>query len=137
MGMPQQFYYKKNRLQQIRGFCYVVQTGSMLKCARKMGLTQGAITLQIQSLERDLGIKLFDRSGKEIKLTKSGEMFYDHAISSLQKMDSLFESFASINSKKSLTQLVLVAILSSSTSCQNVSNNLKHYIRKLSLKLKI
>jgi len=100
MGMPQQFYYKKNRLQQLRGFCYVVQTGSMLKCARKMGLTQGAITLQIQSLERDLGIKLFDRSGKEIKLTKSGEMFYDHAISSLQKMDSLFESFASINSKK-------------------------------------
>ena len=62
MGLPKQFYYKKNRLQQLRGFCYAAQMGSMLKCANKMGLTQGAITLQIQSLERDLGIKLFERN---------------------------------------------------------------------------
>ncbi len=100
MSLPKQFYYKKNRLQQVRGFCYVVQTGSMLKCAEKMGLTPGAITLQIQSLERDLKIKLFERSGKEIKLTKSGKMFYDYAISSLQKMESLFESFTNIASEK-------------------------------------
>ena len=93
MGLPKQFYYKKNRLQQIRGFCYVVQTGSISKCAEKLCLTQGAITLQIQSLERDLGIKLFERKGNRIKLTKNGETFYAHAISSLQKMESLFESF--------------------------------------------
>lgn len=100
MGLPKQFYYKKNRFQQVRGFCYVVQTGSISKCAEKMGLTQGAITLQIQSLERDLKIKLFDRNGKEMKLTKAGKMFYDHAVSSLQKMESLFESFSNINSEK-------------------------------------
>ncbi len=105
MGLPRQFYYKKNRLQQVRGFCYVVQTGSMLKCAEKMGLTPGAITLQIQSLERDLKIKLFERSGKEIKLTKNGKMFYDYAISSLQKMESLFENFASIASEKKLNSI--------------------------------
>ncbi len=105
MTLPKQFYYKKNRLQQVRGFCYVVQTGSMLKCAEKMGLTPGAITLQIQSLERDLRIKLFERSGKEIKLTKNGKMFYDYAIASLQKMESLFESFASITSEKKLNSI--------------------------------
>ncbi|MES2677471.1 MAG: LysR family transcriptional regulator [Pseudomonadota bacterium] len=105
MSLPKQFYYKKNRLQQLRGFCYVVQTGSMLKCAEKMGLTPGAITLQIQSLERDLKIKLFERNGKEIKLTKSGKMFYDHAIISLQKMESLFESFTNIASEKKLNSI--------------------------------
>jgi len=93
MSLPKQFYYKKNRLQQLRGFCYAVQTGSILKCAEKMGLTLGAITLQIQSLERDLGVKLFEKNGKKIKLTKNGETFYAHAIPSLQKMESLFESF--------------------------------------------
>jgi DNA-binding transcriptional LysR family regulator len=102
MTLPKQFYYKKNRLQQVRGFCYAVQTGSMSKCAEKMGLTKAAITVQIQSLERDLGIKLFDRNGKDVKLTKNGEMFYEYAVSSLQKMDSLFENFvASSAGKKS------------------------------------
>jgi DNA-binding transcriptional LysR family regulator len=105
MTLPKQFYYKKNRLQQVRGFCYVVQTGSMLKCAQKMGLTQGAITLLVQSLERDLGIKLFQRNGRDIKPTKEGEMFYHHAILSLQKMDSLFESFAQSNSEKKLSSI--------------------------------
>jgi len=105
MPLPKQFYYKKNRLQQVRGFCYAVQTGSMLKCAEKMGLTPGAITLQIQSLERDLKIKLFERVGKEIKLTKSGKMFYDYAITSLQKMESLFESFTNITSEKKLNSI--------------------------------
>jgi DNA-binding transcriptional LysR family regulator len=105
MGLPKQFYYKKNRLQQVRGFCYVVQTGSMLKCAEKMGLTPGAITLQIQSLERDLKIKLFERNGKEIKLTKDGQMFYNYAISSLQKMESLFENFANIAFEKKLNSI--------------------------------
>lgn len=105
MGLPRQFYYKKNRLQQVRGFCYVVQTGSISKCAEKMGLTQGAVTLQIQSLERDLKMELFDRNGREMKLTKTGKMFYDHAVSTLQKMESLFESFANINSEKKLNSI--------------------------------
>lgn len=93
MTLPKQFYYKKNRLQQVRGFCSVVQEGNMAKAARKMGLTQGAITLQIQSLERDLNIDLFERNNKGSKLSDAGREFYDHAIGSLQNMESLFETF--------------------------------------------
>jgi len=36
--LPKQFYYKRNRLQQIKGFCYTVQSGSMIKSAARMGL---------------------------------------------------------------------------------------------------
>jgi len=100
MSLSKQFYYKNNRLQQLRGFCYAVQTGSMAKCAEKLGLSQSAITLQIQSLERDLETKLFKRNGKEIKLTEDGKEFYDYAIPVLQKMEALFENFANKKSKK-------------------------------------
>ncbi len=60
----QQFHYKNNRFQQLRGFCYTVQNGSMSKAAKKMKLSQGAVSLQIKALERDLGVSLFSRSGK-------------------------------------------------------------------------
>lgn len=88
-----QFYYKRNRLQQIKGFCYTVQTGSMVKSAAKMGLTPSTITLQIQSLERDLGIKLFERDLKKIRLTHEGQMFYNYSISYVQGIENLFENF--------------------------------------------
>jgi DNA-binding transcriptional LysR family regulator len=88
-----QFHYKRNRLQQIKGFCYTVQAGSMAKSAKKMGLTSSTITLQIQSLERDLGTKLFTRDSKKIKLTPEGRMFYNYSISYVQGMEDLFENF--------------------------------------------
>lgn len=100
--LPKQFYYKRNRLQQIKGFCYTVQTGSMIRSAEKMGLTASTITLQIQSLERDLGIKLFERDPKKIKLTQEGRMFYDYSISYVQGIENLFENFIKFaNDKKS------------------------------------
>ncbi len=100
MELPKQFYYKKNRLQQIKGFCYTVQTGSMYKSADKMGLTPATVTLQIQSLERDLGIKLFARDYKKITLTPEGKMFYDRSIIYLQGIEDLFKNFAKIVKEK-------------------------------------
>jgi DNA-binding transcriptional LysR family regulator len=96
MQLPKQFYYKRNRLQQIKGFCYTVQTGNMNKSAKKMGLTPATVTLQIQSLERDLGVKLFERDHKKIKLTNEGEMFYSYSISYLQGIEDLFKNFTKI-----------------------------------------
>lgn len=93
MQSSKQIYYKKNRLQQLRGFCYTVQTGSMSKAAQKMNLSQSTITLQIQSLERDLKMKLFARNNTKITTTKEGKMLYSYCISYIQQMDSLFENF--------------------------------------------
>lgn len=96
LSLPKQFYYKRNRLQQIKGFCYTVQTGNMNKSAKKMGLTPATVTLQIQSLERDLGVKLFERDHKKTTLTSEGEMFYSYSISYLQGIEDLFENFSKI-----------------------------------------
>ena len=88
-----QFYYKKNRIQQLKGFYNVVREGGISSAARKMGLTQAAVTLQIQSLERDVGVKLFDRVGHKITLTKEGKTLYLQSIYHIQGLDDMFESF--------------------------------------------
>ena len=42
--------YKHNRLQQLRGFCYAAQNGSISKAAKKMFLSQPSVSLQIQGV---------------------------------------------------------------------------------------
>lgn len=102
--IPRQFYYKNNRFQQLRGFCYTVQTGSMSSAAKKMKLSQGAVSLQIKSLERDLGIQLFEREKNKAILTKEGKMFYAHSVPHIYGTDEMFEDFiAHIKQEKSKT----------------------------------
>jgi len=101
---PNNFHYKNNRFQQLRGFCYTVQGGSMSSAAKKMGLSQGAVSLQIQSLERDLDVQLFERNKNKISLTKEGKMFYVHSVPHIYGTDEMFEDFiALIKKEKSKT----------------------------------
>lgn len=93
MKLPKQFYYKRNHLQQLKGFYYTVQTGSISKAAEKMSLNQSTVTLQIQSLERDLGMKLFERSRKKIEITNEGKAFYEAMIPHIHGIDELFSNF--------------------------------------------
>ncbi|MCE3254510.1 MAG: LysR family transcriptional regulator [Rickettsiaceae bacterium] len=94
MDSVKQFYYKKNCLQQLKGFCNTAQTGSISKAAAKMNLNQSTVTLQIQSLERDLKTQLFDRNKKELKLNKNGEIFYEMVLPHLNSLESLYDEFA-------------------------------------------
>ena len=88
------FYYKKDRLNQLRGFCAVVQNDcSLIKASEKLGLEKPAISKQISALERDLGIELFDRNGKILKLNENGKSFYELSQPSLEQIDGVFKSF--------------------------------------------
>ena len=119
-----QFYYKRNRIQQLRGFYYAVQTGSISKSAKKMGLSQAAVTLQIQSLERDLGIKVFKREGQKIILTKEGQVLYRQAIYYIHGIDDLFESFIKFTSDQKKNTINLAA------NHVSISYILPKYIKK-------
>ncbi len=88
--MLKQFYYKKNRLQQLRGFCCAAQVNSISKAAKMMNLNQSTITLQIQSLERDMKAKLFIRNSKGLKLTEDGDLLYKLALEHLNAIEGIF-----------------------------------------------
>ncbi|MGM9519430.1 MAG: LysR family transcriptional regulator, partial [Phascolarctobacterium sp.] len=54
----------------------VVQCQSFTEAAERCNITQSAISQQIKSLEKDLGVKLINRDKRKFKLTEAGEYFY-------------------------------------------------------------
>lgn len=87
-------YYKHNRVKQLRAFCYTAQSGSISKAAERMFLSQPSVSLQVQALERELGVALFERRGPKIKMTPDGDALYEIALPLLEGIDSLPEHFA-------------------------------------------
>lgn len=87
-------YYKQNRLKQLRAFCRAARTRSISTAAESLFLSQPSVSLQIQALEREMGITLFERRGPNISLTPEGEVLYALADPLVEGIDKLPESFA-------------------------------------------
>jgi DNA-binding transcriptional LysR family regulator len=68
-------------------FCRVADLKSFSKAADDLFVTQPTVSGHILSLEQSLFLRLFDRTSREVRLTKSGEVFHDYAskILSLRK----------------------------------------------------
>lgn len=64
---------------QIKAFHKVAAAGSFTKAARELFLTQSAVSQQIRALEVEIGCRLFDRSGKTVRLTGEGEVLLAYA----------------------------------------------------------
>jgi LysR family transcriptional regulator, cys regulon transcriptional activator len=87
------FRYKQNRLQQLKGFCAVVEARSVSKAANRLHLTQPTVSLQVQSLERDLRTTLFERRGPRIEVTSEGELLYELARPLVEGLTALDQNF--------------------------------------------
>jgi DNA-binding transcriptional LysR family regulator len=61
---------------QLAAFCAVVERRSFSQAAERMGVTQPAISLQIRALEKRLGRRLLDRSGRRVEPTEAGLRLY-------------------------------------------------------------
>ena len=60
-------------------FLKVAQLQSFSKAADSLGYSQSAITVQVQQLENELGVRLFDRIGKNVTITHYGQTFIPYA----------------------------------------------------------
>lgn len=79
-------------LRQIKYFQEICLSGSVTQAAKNLSLTQPALTLQIQLLERELGVELFARSNRGIQLTAAGEIFAARAREIIQKIYDLADA---------------------------------------------
>lgn len=73
---------------QLHYFLKIVQTGSITAAAKEMDLAQPAVSQQLANLEHELKSQLFERDFRGVRLTQTGERFYQSALSIVQQMDS-------------------------------------------------
>lgn len=66
-------------LYQLRTFLTVADEGNLSRAAGKLFTSQPAVTAQVRALEGELGVKLFDRSPKGMRLTQAGEALREQA----------------------------------------------------------
>ena len=73
--------------EKLRTFYTIARTKSFTKAAEELNLTQPAVSSQISSLEEKYGIRLFERIGRKVYLTKAGEVLLPYA----EKIIAMFE----------------------------------------------
>ncbi|SRR5579883_1826313 len=83
-------------LRHIESFQAILQEGSFLRAAEKLQYAQSTITVHIQQLEAELGVKLFARQGKQIQLTAAGQALQAQADALLQRSRALQQTMKEI-----------------------------------------
>lgn len=83
-------------LRHLQTFQTIVKEGSFVQAADRLGYVQSTITLHIQQLETELGVKLFARQGKKARLTEAGRALEEQADHLLQRANALQQSMLDI-----------------------------------------
>lgn len=76
MNLSQLYYFRK--LAEVQHFT---------RAAQELYITQPSLSSSIMSLEKDMGIILFMREGRSVKLTKYGRDFYSHVCAALEELE--------------------------------------------------
>jgi DNA-binding transcriptional LysR family regulator len=79
-------------LNQLRYFATLAQELHFGRAAQQIGISQPALTRQIQSLEKIVGAPLVERTGRAISLTAAGRVFAEHARDTLRGHDRAMEA---------------------------------------------
>ncbi|MCL6631872.1 MAG: LysR family transcriptional regulator [Alicyclobacillus herbarius] len=73
----------------LRTLVTVVESSTLVQAAESLHLTQPTVTRQLQQLEQQLGVRLFDRLGKRLVLNRAGEVVYHYAKSQQSLYDKM------------------------------------------------
>jgi LysR family transcriptional regulator, hydrogen peroxide-inducible genes activator len=75
-------------LHQLRYFCAVAEAGSFSRAAEQSHVSQPSLSQQIMKLEGELGARLFDRLGRSVRLTETGQTFLPRARAVLRELEA-------------------------------------------------
>jgi DNA-binding transcriptional LysR family regulator len=121
---------------QLVSFSKVAETKSISRAAEELFVTQPAVSKQIKALEEELGDRLFDRLGKKVHLTRTGEALYGRAVKILRSVE---EAKAAVKGLSGECSGELVIGTSDHISLHRLPDVLKSYIAaypKVDLKLR-
>lgn len=83
-------------------FVRIAEVQNFSKSAEQLGYSQSAVTMQIKQLEEELHTRLFERIGKQVRLTQAGERLLPYALeilNSIKKAESIVQEPKQISGK--------------------------------------
>ena len=83
-----------NLFESIKIFIEIIESGSFTRAAENLQIHRPAVTKALQQLEQHCGVRLLQRTTRQIHLTPDGEAFYRRSKPLLAQADDLMESFA-------------------------------------------
>jgi LysR family glycine cleavage system transcriptional activator len=98
---------------------------NLIRAADELGLTQGALSRQIRSLEEHLGLQLFVRTPRGLKLTETGDILRAHCEKAFGELQ---QGLASISSVK--TRQTLLIACARSYACRVLSHHIGDFAGK-------
>jgi len=86
---------------QLRYFVVAAQTENLLRAAAALYISQSSLSKNIASLEKELGMELFDRKGRSLRLNEQGGLFLASCQKLLGELDSVLEELKRSDRKNS------------------------------------
>ncbi|TFC83725.1 LysR family transcriptional regulator [Cryobacterium cheniae] len=111
-------------LRQFEYFSAVAGELSFTRAADRLTLAQSAVSAGIRSLESELGVELFDRSRRQIKLTSSGELLLPKVRDALDAVNAVRD--AAQETTHAITGSIVIGLMTSVTLV-NVPRLLGHF----------
>jgi DNA-binding transcriptional LysR family regulator len=74
-------------MRQLKYFVAIAEEGQITRAAKRLNMEQPPLSRQLKLIEEELGVTLFDRSGKGLKLTDAGQLLLEKAESLLLQFD--------------------------------------------------
>ncbi|WP_243292861.1 LysR family transcriptional regulator [Bacillus sp. FJAT-47783] len=85
-------------IRNLKTFHMVVDLNGFQKAAEQLKYAQSTVTMQIQKLESELGVLLFERQGRKVTLTEAGRILYEQSKPILFDVERLKQSIQDIGS---------------------------------------
>ncbi|SLN25002.1 LysR family transcriptional regulator [Ruegeria meonggei] len=96
------------KIETLRCFCVVAQTGNLVEAADRLGRTQSAVSMTLKQLEDHLGKKLFEGERKN-RLSALGQQVFETALKQVRQFDqSVLDIEAAASAEQGLLRIVSV-----------------------------
>jgi len=114
-------------LRQLEHFLAVAEDESFTRAARRLGYVQSALSVSIQSIERELAVQLFDRTTHRVRLTDAGRALLPSARATIAGAQAFRDEAAALNGL--LTGTLRIGIMQAFTA-RNVPQLLGRFHRE-------
>ena len=88
-----------DRVSSMLSFVKVVEKGGFSAAARELNLSTSMVTTHVKALEDRLGVRLLNRTTRNVSLTEAGRAYYDRCVQILSEMDDADEAVQTLQSK--------------------------------------